>query len=195
MTEILVAYSSRHGSTANMAREIALGVEAIKGATAKLRCLPKVSSTSEQTEPPVPESGPPHATQEDLKNCDGLILGSPAYFGNMSAETKYFLDQSSPLWISGALIDKPAGVFTSSSSMHGGQESVLLSMMIPLLHHGMILSGIPYSEKALHRTVTGGTPYGASHLAGSDGKPLSEDEARACQALGKRVATLANRLK
>ncbi len=194
MAEILLVYYSRHGSIAEMAGHISQAVESVSNCHAVIRCLPPVSNNLQQTKKPVPESGPPYATLEDMKRCDGLILGSPAYFGNMAAELKYFLDQTTPLWISGAMIGKPAAVFTSSSSMHGGQESVLLSMMLPLLHHGMLVSGIPYSEPALHQTTSGATPYGASHVSGSQGKPLSSDEIAACHSLGKRIAELALKL-
>jgi NAD(P)H dehydrogenase (quinone) len=195
MTDILLLYYSRHGSIAEMATHISQAVESVNGCNAIIRCLPDVSNNHQQTEPPVPQSGPPYASIDDMKQCDALILGSPAYFGNMAAELKYFLDQTTPLWISGAMIGKPAGVFTSSSSMHGGQESVLLSMMLPLLHHGMLLSGIPYSEPALHNTSSGATPYGASHVSGSQGQPLTTDEISACKSLGKRIAELAVKLR
>lgn len=177
-----------------MAHQISQGVDANTSCEAIVRCLPPVSFDSEQSEPAVPSNGPPYAEISDLEDCQGLIIGSPGYFGNMAAPLKYFFDQTSPLWLSGALIGKPAGVFTSTSSMHGGQESVLLSMMLPLLHHGMLISGIPYSEKSLHQTSTGGTPYGASHVATQKNKPLSQDETTACQALGKRIASLTIRL-
>jgi NAD(P)H dehydrogenase (quinone) len=159
-----------------------------------LRCLPAVSAASEQSEASIPEQGVPFAEVGDLENCDGLILGSPGYFGNMAAPVKYFLDQTSALWISGSMIGKPAGVFTATSSQHGGQETVLTSMMLPLLHHGMLLAGIPYSEPALNQTGSGGTPYGASHVTGQQGRPLSEHEQAACRALGKRVAGIACKL-
>ena len=194
MPQVLIAYYSRHGSIANLASQIALGVESESNCAAKIRCVPEVSSNSEQTETAIPASGPPYVTQDDLKNCDALILGSPAYFGNMSASVKHFLDQSTPLWLSGALIGKPAGVFTSSSSMHGGQESVLISMMLPLLHQGMLIAGIPYSEASVHHTHTGGSPYGASHVAHGDNIELSKDEIASAMALGKRVAHLASKL-
>jgi NAD(P)H dehydrogenase (quinone) len=194
VSNVLVVYYSRYGSVANMANQIAQGVESVNQCHATIRGVPDVSATNEQTESAIPEQGPAFATNEDLKNCDGLIIGSPSYFGNMSSALKFFLDQTSSLWLSGALVGKPAGVFTSTSSLHGGQESVLLSMMIPLLHHGMVISGIPYSEPSLHRTRSGGTPYGASHMAGSEGNTLTADEAEASQALGKRVAELAVKL-
>ena len=177
-----------------MAEEIGLGVDAIADCEAMLRSLPPVSATSERVDPEVPDSGAPFATSGDLEECAGLLIGSPGYFGNMAAPLKYFLDQTSPLWLSGAMIGKPAGVFTATSSQHGGQETVLTSMMLPLLHHGMLVTGIPYSEAALNQTRSGGTPYGASHVAGQQGQPLSEHEQSACRALGKRVAELACRL-
>ncbi len=177
-----------------MAEEIAQGVDANTDCESVIRCLPEVSASNEQTTPAVPESGLVYAELADLEDCDGLILGSPGYFGNMSAPLKYFLDQTSQHWLSGKLIDKPAGVFTSTSSLHGGQESVLLSMMLPLLHHGMLISGIPYSEAALNQTTTGATPYGPSHVAGQSGAALSPDEIAACRALGKRIARLAGQL-
>ena len=196
MTEILVLYYSRYGSTAEMARLIARGVEEIKGAQARLRTVPEVSTVCEAVEAAVPSQGSPYATLNDLKECDGLALGSPTRFGNIAAPLKYFIDSSSSLWLSGALIGKPAGVFTSTSSMHGGQETTLTSMMLPLLHHGMLLVGLPYSETALLHTKTGGTPYGPSHLAGTDSKlALSDEEKTLCRALGRRLATTAAKLK
>ena len=195
MKEILVLYYSRHGNTATMANKIARGVEEIADISACLRTVPAVSTTCEASDEEIPESGPPYAELEDLARCDGLILGSPTHFGNMAAPLKYFLDQTSTLWLSGALSGKPASVFTSSSSLHGGQEATLLSMMLPLLHHGMLISGLPSSEPELLKTTTGGTPYGASHLAGADSSlALSEDEAKLCKALGRRVANLASKL-
>jgi len=178
-----------------MAEHIGQAVDSNPDCEAIIRCLPEVSASSEQTVASIPDRGVPYAEISDLKNCDGLIIGSPGYFGNMAAPLKYFFDQTSPYWLSGKLIGKPAGVFTSTSSMHGGQESVLLSMMLPLLHHGMLISGIPYSEPALNQTSSGATPYGASHLAGQQGKPLSRDEISACHALGKRIANLATQLR
>ncbi len=177
-----------------MAEQVSLGVDANPDCTAVVRSLPPVSAETEQVAPAVPESGLPFARSADLENCDGLILGSPGYFGNMAAPLKYFLDQTTPLWLSGAMIGKPAGVFTATQSQHGGQETVLTSMMLPLLHHGMVICGIPYSEPALNQTATGGTPYGASHVAGQQGRELSEHEISACRALGARVAGLACRL-
>lgn len=194
MNTILVLYYSRHGSVARMAQQIAHGIESIHNCEAKIRCVAEVSPVIEKTATEVPASGPPYATPEDLKNCAGLIMGSPSYFGNIAAPLKYFLEQSSSLWLSGTLIGKPAGVFTATSSLHGGQESILLSMMIPLFHHGMILSGIPYSEPSLHSSTSAATPYGASHVSGSDGKPLTADEESACRALGARVAELSLKL-
>ena len=191
---ILVLYYSRQGATADMARLVARGVEE-GGMEALLRTVPDVSGTCEATAAAVPDDGAPYVELDELKNCSGLALGSPTRFGNMAAAMKYFLDGSSSLWLSGALIGKPAGVFTSTSSLHGGQESTLLSMMLPLLHHGMIIAGLPYSEAALLSTTTGGTPYGASHLAGGDSNlPLSEEEKALCKAQGKRLAMLAQKL-
>ena len=192
MTEILVLYYSRNGSTAELARQACRGVESVAGATAKLRTVPPVSAESERAEKLVPMAGAPYATIEDLRNAHGLLLGSPTRFGNMAAPLKYFLDSTSPLWISGALAGKPAGVFTSTQTHHGGQEATLLSMMLPLLHHGMFLVGLPYTEQALHQTRSGGTPYGASHVARAADEPaLTEDERALAQALGRRVASLA----
>ena len=184
-------YDSTHGHTAAMARQIALGVEQVSDAIARVRTVPKVGTGLDSTSP-VPESGPPYARPEDLAECDGLIMGSPTRFGNMSSALKYFIDGTASEWYSGVLEGKPAAVFTSTASLHGGQESTLLSMMLPLIHHGMLITGLPYSEKALTTTRGGGTPYGASHYSGWDGdRKLDEDETRLCQALGKRVARLA----
>lgn len=192
---ILVLYYSRSGSTLEMAKQIARGVEQVSGIEARLRTVPAVSAVTEATEPAIPDSGAIYCSESDLKNCSGLILGSPTRFGNMAAPMKYFLDGTSGLWLNGDLINKPAAVFTSTSSLHGGQESTLLSMMLPLLHQGMVISGIPYSEAGLSTTRTGGTPYGASHLASGDvPSKLSSDEITLCQALGKRVAMLALKL-
>lgn len=192
---ILVLFYSRYGATSAMAQQIARGVEQVTGIEARVRTVPAVSTTIEATQPPVPDSGAIYCTEEDLKHCAGLILGSPTRFGNMAAPMKYFLDNTSSLWLNGDLADKPAAVFTSTASLHGGQESTLLSMMLPLMHHGMIITGIPYSEAALNHTRTGGTPYGASHLATGDTPDrLSDDEITLCQALGKRVARLALQL-
>lgn len=195
MSEILILYYSRYGATAEMARQMARGVEEVDGMNAKLRTVPAVSTVCEATEDDIPESGAPYASVDDLRDCSGLILGSPTRFGNMAAPMKYFLDQTSQLWMTGALIGKPAAVFTSTSSLHGGQETTLLSMMLPLMHHGMLLLGVPYSETSLLHTTSGGTPYGASHLAGPDSKlPLSEDEKRICRTQGRRVAETARQL-
>ncbi len=196
MIDVLVLYYSRHGSTAAMARQIARGIESVAGVQARVRTVPPVSTDTESTGPAVPESGAPYATSNDLRECAGLVLGSPTRFGNMAAALKYFLDGTSDLWLSGSLIGKPAAVFTSTGSLHGGNEATLLSMMLPLLHHGMVLVGLPYSEPALSATTSGGTPYGASHVAGTASKPrvLSRDEIALCQALGKRVAATAVKL-
>jgi len=195
MGRILILHYSRNGATANMARQIARGVEEIGGMEAVLRTVPAVSSVCEAVEDTVPGEGAPYATTDDIRRCDGLALGSPTRFGNMAAPMKYFLDGLGSLWLSGAMIGKPAAVFTSTSSMHGGQESTLLSMMLPLLHHGMIILGLPYSETDLLHTRTGGTPYGPSHLAGEDNDlPLSGEEKNLCRALGRRLATTASKL-
>lgn len=196
MAEVLILYYSRHGATAEMARQIARGVEEVEGITARLRTVPAVSTVCEATEESIPSQGAPYVSEDDLVECSGLILGSPTRFGNMAAPLKYFLDTTSRLWMSGALIGKPAAVFTSTSSLHGGQESTLLSMMLPLLHHGMMLVGVPYSETALLHTTSGGTPYGASHLAGSDSKlPLTEEEKKICRTQGRHLADIASRLQ
>ncbi len=191
---ILILYHSRLGSVQKMARLIARGVESVPECSAQLRTVPEVSNDPAKLD--IPDSGDPFVELSDLKQCDGLVLGSPTRFGNMSASLKYFLDQTSEIWLSGDLNGKPAAVFTSSSSMHGGQESTLLSMLNPLIHQGMIICGIPYSESALSRTSTGGTPYGASHVAGPNNKnPISDDEKTLCIALGKRIATIAVNLQ
>ncbi len=191
--KVLIVYDSRLGSVQKMARLIARGVESVEGADALVRSVPTVALEPSNKE--LPEFGDMYVEADELSNCDALIIGSPTRFGNMSASMKFFLDGTSALWMSGALSGKPAAVFTSSSSMHGGQESTLLSMLNPLLHHGMVICGLPYSEKALSKTVTGGTPYGASHVAGSSNtNPISGDEKALCIALGKRVATLARQL-
>jgi len=199
MTEILVLYYSRHGSTAELARQICRGVESVAGVTARLRTVPAVSTVVETPAAPIPEAGPPYATHEELRNCDGLVLGSPTRFGNMAAPLKFFLDGTSSLWLTGALAGKPAAVFTSTQTMHGGQETTLLSMMLPLFHHGMVLVGLPYTEAALTNTMSGGSPYGASHVAGTDAKAaapkLTAHEQILAQHLGKRVAELASQLK
>jgi NAD(P)H dehydrogenase (quinone) len=192
--KILIVYFSRHGSVASMAEQISLGVDSNQACTAVLRSLPAVSSITEQTAEAVPDEGAPYARISDLETSAGLIIGSPGYFGNMAAALKYFLDQTSPLWLAGGMIGKPGGVFTATSSLHGGQETVLTSMMLPLLHHGMLVTGIPYSEPAINQTKTGATPYGASHVAGQQGQQLSEHERLACRALGKRIADLACKL-
>jgi NAD(P)H dehydrogenase (quinone) len=196
MAEVLILYYSRHGATAEMAHDIARGVEEVAGITAKLRTVAEVSTVCEALEESIPLSGAPYVSEADMRECDGLILGSPTRFGNMAAPMKHFLDTTSQLWMSGALIDKPASVFTSTSSLHGGQETTLLSMMLPLLHHGMLLQGVPYSETALLHTQSGGTPYGASHLAGSDSKlPVTDEEKRICRTQGRRMAETVKRLK
>lgn len=195
MSYILILYYSRYGATAEMANNIARGVGEIAQLEARLRTVPAISPVTEAMEDNIPASGPPYVTLEDLKNCAGLILGSPTRFGNMAAPLKYFLDSTSSLWLSGELVGKAAGVFTSTSSMHGGQEATLLSMMLPLIHHGMLVMGLPYTETDLITTKSGGTPYGPSHLAGTDSKnPLTEEEKRLCKSLGKRVAEVAWKL-
>jgi NAD(P)H dehydrogenase (quinone) len=194
VTEILVLYYSRHGNVAEMARHIAHGIESVAECSARIRTVPPVSTVCETTQADIPESGPPYVNHDDLTECAGLALGSPTRFGNMAAPLKYFLDSTSDLWISGALIDKPATVFTSTASLHGGQESTLLSMMLPLLHHGMMLIGLPYSEPALLTTSSGGTPYGASHVAGTDNdRAITDEEKQLCLAQGKRLAETAKK--
>jgi NAD(P)H dehydrogenase (quinone) len=193
--EVLVLYYSRHGAVAQMAQLVARGVEQVQGVTARLRTVPSVSAVSEATVPPVPAAGPPYAELDDLRECAGLALGSPTRFGNMAAPLKHFLDGTSALWLSGALAGKPAAVFTSTSTMHGGQESTLISMMLPLFHHGMVLVGLPSTEPELTSTRSGGTPYGASHLAGVQSDlPLTDHEKRLSIALGRRLASIAARL-
>lgn len=195
MADVLVLYYSRHGATAEMAQLVARGIEEAPNAQARIRTVPPVSTICEATADEIPEEGPPYAIHEDLKECIGLALGSPTRFGNIASALKYFFDGTSDLWLSGALAGKPAAVFTSTSSMHGGQESTLLSMSLPLLHHGMLITGLPYSETDLMHTTTGGTPYGASHLAGADNKrEISDEEKRLCKALGKRLAEAAVKL-
>jgi NAD(P)H dehydrogenase (quinone) len=190
--EILVLYYSRYGATAEMARHVARGVESVDGMQARIRTVPPVSATCEAVADEIPGEGPPYATVDDLEQCSGLALGTPARFGNMAAPLKYFLDQTGSQWLSGALAGRPAGVFTSSGTLHGGQESTLLGMIITLLHHGMLIVGLPYTEPALTDTRTGGTPYGPSHLAGPKGDlPLSVDERVLCHALGRRIAETA----
>jgi NAD(P)H dehydrogenase (quinone) len=196
MNEILVLYYSRQGSTAAMARQVCRGVETVPGMQARLRTVAPVAATTQRLDPAVPDEGPPYATHDDLVQCDGLILGSPTRFGNMAAPLKFFLDGTSALWLSAALEGKPAGVFTSTQSLHGGQEATLLSMMIPLLHHGMLLVGLPYSERGLTETRSGGTPYGASHVSAISGPgELSDSESELARALGRRVAAIADRLR
>ncbi len=195
MQDILVLYYSLHGSTARLAEQVARGINSVEGCRARVRTVPPVTTKTGGTLPPVPDSGPPYATTDDLEACAGLVMGSPTRFGNMAAALKYFLDGTAGAWLSGALSGKPAGVFTSTSSLHGGQESTLLTMAVPLLHHGMLLVGVPYSEAALSTTTTGGTPYGASHLARKqDDTELSDDESAIAFALGRRVAATAVRL-
>ena len=192
MVYILVLYYSRHGAVSQMAQLVARGVEEVPGVEARLRTVPPVSTVCEAVEEDIPAEGPPYATLEDLRQCAGLAMGSPTRFGNMAAPLKYFIDSSSALWLSGVLAGRPAAVFTSTSSLHGGQESTLLSMMLPLLHHGMLVMGLPYTEEDLMLTKTGGTPYGVSHLAGIDNNlPVSEEEKRLCRALGRRLAKAA----
>ena len=192
MIEILVLYYSRHGHVQAMADFVARGVLAVAGCAPRLRCVPPFDAPADA----IPEAGPPYATKQDLRDCAGLALGSPTRFGNMAAPMKAFLDTTSDLWLSGALIDKPAGVFTATSSLHGGQESTLLSMMLPLLHHGMLIVGLPYSEAALLNTTSGGTPYGPSHVAGAQNdQPITEHERTLCVALGRRLASVAKRFQ
>ena len=195
MAEILVLFYSRKGSTAELARQVCRGFESVQGARARLRTVPPVDVFIEQAQPRVPPEGPPYASHDDLRECAGLVLGSPTRFGNMAAPLKHFLDGTSALWVSGVLVGKPAAVFTSTQTMHGGQETTLLSMMLPLLHHGMVIVGLPYTEVALNQTTTGGSPYGASHVAGSAAQGrLSDDERTLAQLLGRRVAELAVKL-
>ena len=195
MQDILVLYYSQHGATRELARLIARGIESVPGAQARLRTVPKVSTVCEASAPAVPDSGAPYVERQDLVECIGLALGSPTRFGNMAAAVKYFLDSTTPEWMQGALAGKPACVFTSTASQHGGQESTLLSMMLPLLHHGMLLVGLPYSEAELSSTQTGGTPYGVSHVAGAQNdRPISAEEKQLAIAQGKRLAEMALRL-
>lgn len=191
---VLVLYYSRHGATRDMAKYIARGIEQ-SGIEARIRTVPAVSANCEATEPEIPEQGALYCTEADLAECAGLALGSPTRFGNMAAPLKYFIDGTSSLWLSGALINKPACVFSSTSSLHGGQESTLLTMMLPLLHHGMVLAGLPYSETELLSTTTGGTPYGATHLAGQNSRKIDETEISLCVAQGKRLGKLALQLQ
>ena len=195
MADILILYYSRHGGVAAMAQMIARGVEQVPGMQARIRTVPAVSTVCEAVEDSIPAAGPPYATLDDLRECAGIAMGSPTRFGNMAAPLKYFLDGTGSLWLSGVLAGKPAAVFTSTSTLHGGQESTLISMMLPLLHHGMLITGLPFSETDLLTTTSGGTPYGASHMAGNDSKlPLSEEEKRLCLSLGKRLAETASAL-
>lgn len=195
MPEILVLYYSRTGAVKQMAQFVARGIEQVAGARARLRTVPKISTVIEATEPAIPDTGAPYVEISDLEECGGLALGSPTRFGNMAAPMKYFIDSLGTPWLSGALTGKPAAVFTSTGSMHGGQETTLLSMMLPLLHHGMLLVGLPYSEPELNATRSGGTPYGASHFAGPNADlPVTDDERRLCLALGRRLADTATRL-
>ncbi len=190
-----MVYYTRHGATRKLAEAVCDGVHLVPGCSARLRTVPAVSTVCEATEPAIPSDGPPYAEPKDLEECAGVILGSPTRFGNMAAPMKYFVDQTLAQWLSGSLIGKPAGVFTSTGSLHGGQETTLLSMMLPLLHHGMLIVGLPYSEKDLLTTTSGGTPYGASHLAGGDGaRPVTDEEIRLARALGQRVAQTAKKL-
>jgi len=195
MAEILVVYYSRFGNVAAMAAQVCHGIESVGGCSARLRTVPPVSADTTAKLPEVPATGPPYASLDDLKECDGLVLGSPTRYGNMAAPVKYYLDGTGALWASGSLIGKPAAVFTSTASLHGGQETTLLSMMLPLLHHGMLIVGLPYSEPELTATTSGGTPYGASHVAGPDSdNPLTQAEKNLCVALGRRLAETAVRL-
>ena len=195
MSEILVLYYSQGGAVKEMAQLIARGVESVAGIKARIRTVPKVSTNCEATEPEIPNSGDPYCELQDLEECVGIALGSPTRFGNMAAPMKYFLDGTTSLWLKGTLIGKPSCVFTSTGSMHGGNESTLLTMMLPLMHHGMIMVGLPYSEPALANTQSGGTPYGASHVGGAlDDKKITDDEKKLCMALGKRLAETALKL-
>jgi NAD(P)H dehydrogenase (quinone) len=196
MAEILVLYYSRTGGTAELARQVARGVEEVEGMTARLRTVPPVSTVCEAVEDDIPATGPPYASLDDLRECAGLALGSPTRFGNMAAPLKYFLDSTGGLWLAGALSGKPAAVFASVSTLHGGHESTLLTMMVPLLHHGMLLVGVPFTEAALSETRSGGTPYGPSHWSGPESRmALSAEERQLCRALGRRLAEIARRLK
>jgi NAD(P)H dehydrogenase (quinone) len=195
MPEILIVYYSRNGSVAQLARLIARGVEEVPGMQARLRSVPPVAAVTATAQAPVPDDGAPYATLSDLRECAGLIFGSPTRFGNMAAPLKHFLDSTAAEWASGALVGKPAAVFTSTATMHGGQETTLLSMMLPLLHQGALIVGIPYTEAALNATTGGGSPYGASHVAGTDGsRPISDEERTLARALGRRVASITAKL-
>lgn len=193
--KILILYFSRNGSTEKMARQVARGVESVAGAEAVLRTVPDVSAVCEKIADSIPTYGSPYATLQDLESCDGLALGSPTHFGNMAAPLKYFIDSTTALWFAGSLVGKPAGVFTSSASMHGGQETTLLSMMLPLMHHGMLVMSLPCNEIALRETVSGGTPYGPSHVSENNDDELTEHEKRLCWVLGERLAKTATALK
>lgn len=196
MNEILILYYSQGGAVREMAQLIARGVESVPGIKARIRTVPKISANCEATEPEIPNSGDPYVELSDLEECIGLALGSPTRFGNMAAPMKYFLDGTAGLWLKGALVGKPASVFTSSGSMHGGNETTLVTMMLPLMHHGMVMVGLPYSESELSSTQSGGTPYGASHIGGAmDDKAISSDERKLCLALGARLAQTALKLK
>ncbi len=195
MMDILVLYYSRDGAIAEMAQIIARGIESVPGCQARIRTVAPVSTVCEATADNIPDKGPPYVTLNDLQECAGLALGSPGYFGNMASAVKYFLESTTPGWLAGHLAGKPAAVFTATGTMHGGQESTLLSMMVPLLHHGMLLLGLPYSQSALNETRSGGTPYGASRVVGVDGKQVfSPEEKDLCLALGQRLAETANKL-
>lgn len=196
MADILILYYSRSGHVKSMAEQVARGIETFSGCHAMLRTVPPVSTVCEATEDSIPADGHLYVTHDDLKHCSALVLGSPTRFGNMAAPLKYFIDSTSDLWLSGELAGKPAAVFTSTGSLHGGQESTLLSMMLPLFHQGMVLMGLPYSEPGLMLSEDGGTPYGPSHLAGSQNKrKLSDNEAQLCRAIGKRIAEFTMRLQ
>lgn len=195
LSEILVLYYSRHGHVGQLAKLVARGVEEIEGMAARIRTVPRVVTTIQQSEDAIPLAGPPYATLDDLRQCIGLAVGSPTHFGNMAAPMKFFWDSTSALWLSGALAGKPASVFTASSSMHGGQETTLISMMLPLLHHGMMVLGLPYTEEDLMTTTAGGTPYGATHVSGLDSRNgITDAEQRLCRALGRRLARVAKKL-
>lgn len=194
MSEILVLYFSKAGTTEALARQVCRGIDAVEGMASRLRTVPAVSSVAESSEAAVPDAGPPFVTSDDLAECAGIIMGSPTRFGNMDASLKYFIDSTVAEWMSATLVGKPFGLFTSTSSLHGGQESTLLSMALPLIHHGMIYVGIPWTEAELSTTTTGGTPYGASHVSWSREHELSDDEKSLAQALGSRVATIAGKL-